>query len=138
MMKYTNCTSFFQAINANNVLCTILYPKFLLMFGWLGEFLITEVSKHHHCVTSGFRCHVNEIFSLLEFYSPKIGSSDPKFREIYGHIFRVTNLLDLLDPKNIRWVKFQKNADHKLQNSLDSHNLFSSIRLQYYTKLLQC
>jgi len=80
MMKYMTCSSFFQEIKPQYILCAILYPKFLLVLGWLGEFVITEVSKRHHLVISGFRCYVNEIFPLLEFYAPKIGSSDPPFR----------------------------------------------------------
>jgi hypothetical protein len=130
-MKYPNCTSFFQAVNANNVLCTILYPKFLLFFGWLGEFVIKEVSKHHHWVMSGFRCYDN-------FTRRRLVVPIRRFGKYTGHIFKVKNLLGLLDPKNIRWVKLKNNADHKLQNSLESHNLFSSIRLQDFRQLLQC
>ena len=80
MMKYMTCSSFFQEIKPQYILCAILYPKFLFMFGWLGEVVMTEVSKQHHLVISGLVCSVNEIFLLLEFYAPKIGSSDPPFR----------------------------------------------------------
>jgi hypothetical protein len=35
-----------------------------MLFGWFGEFVISEVSKERHLVISGFRRDINEIYFL--------------------------------------------------------------------------
>jgi hypothetical protein len=97
-----------------------------MTFGVFGEFVITEVSKQTHWVICGFSCDVNEIYTLLGFYAPKIGSSETMFRNNIPVLFsRVKKILGPHHPKILRWVKFEKKADHKLQHSRESYKLFS-------------
>jgi hypothetical protein len=41
----TTSSFYFQAIKAEYAFSAMYYPAILLLYGWFGEFVITEVSK---------------------------------------------------------------------------------------------
>ena len=107
--KYTTCLSYFQAVKAKYVLCAMFYPTLLLLYGWFGEFVISEVSKQRHWVIWGFCRDVNDILPVSGFYALKIGSSETTVRNNIPVLSsRLKVFLNCLTLKQIQWVWFQR------------------------------
>lgn len=89
--------------------------------------------KQSKSLISGFRLYVNEILPLLGFYAPNVGRYETTFwNNIPFLSSRLKVFLNCLTLQQIRRVKVQKSADHKLQHSLNNDKLFSSLRLQCF------